>query len=81
MGKDLHTTINGILIPDAWDDRGNVVGVAVFTFQEEKVRIVDDRLGKALKQYLRKRVIIDGDMITHDPTASIRVRQYWIDSG
>lgn len=81
MEKDPLTTINGILIPDAWDDRGKVVAVAVFTFQEQKIRVIDDRLGKALKQYLRKRVIIDGDMITHDPAPSIRVRQYWIDSG
>ena len=79
MLKNPRTTIHGIVIPDAWDDSGNVVAVAVFTFQEQKIRIVDDRLGRTLKRHMRQRVTVDGEMFLRDQAPFLRVHRYRVD--
>ena len=79
MQKDPRRTIHGIVIPDAWDDSGHVVALAVFTFQEEKIRIVDDERGRTLKLHLRQRVTVDGEMFLCDQAPSLRVHRYRVD--
>lgn len=81
MQEAIHATIRGIVIPDAWDDLGNVVTVAVFTFQEEKIRIINDPLGSALKHHLRQQVILDGEVVSQGLFPAIRVRHYRVEQG
>lgn len=79
MNKSIYTTIRGIVIPDVWDEMGNVLSVAVFTYQEEKILIIDDPKGKALKNHIRKRVSVNGVMSPQDRSSAIRVRNYRIE--
>lgn len=79
--KPVPATIHGILIPDEWDERGNIVALAVFTFQEEKIRIVAPPWVQSLARHLRRRVIIDGDLVDDHPGCAIRVHHYRPDDG
>jgi hypothetical protein len=79
MNKAIATTIHGIVIPDVWDERGTVLSVAIFTYQEEKIRVIDDTRGKALKDHIRKRVSVDGVLSSQGEAPAIRIRHYRID--
>jgi len=80
MNKAKMTTIRGIVIPDVWDEVGNVLSVAIFTYQEEKIRVIDDTRGKELKSHIRKRVSVDGVMSPQGPAEALRIRSFRIEN-
>lgn len=53
-------TIRGILIPTAWNERGDVVAVAIATYNEEKYLVSNDEMVPSLLSLLRKRVVVNG---------------------
>lgn len=60
MEKTETITIRGILIPTAWNERGDVVAVAIATYNEEKYLVSNDEMVPNLLSLLRKRVVVDG---------------------
>ena len=54
------TTIRGIVIPDGWDEKGNVISLAIATYLEEKFLVADNTGGRRLMSLLKKRVAVDG---------------------
>lgn len=53
-------TIRGIVIPASWDEKGDVISVAIATYHEEKYLVADNITGRRLMSLLKKRVIVDG---------------------
>ena len=60
-------TIRGIVIPAAWDEKGNAISVAIATYHEEKYLVADNITGRGLMSLLKKRVVVDG-IIKDDDT-------------
>lgn len=60
MEKTETITIRGILIPTAWNERGDVVAVAIATYNEEKYLVSNDEMVPNLLSLLRKRVVVNG---------------------
>lgn len=53
-------TIKGIVIPVDWDEKGNVVGVAISTFNEDEYLVDRNEKGVELIRFLRLEVEIIG---------------------
>lgn len=81
MNQAKATTIQGIVIPDAWDEMGNVLSVAIFTYQEERIRVIDDERGQVLKNHIRMRVSVDGVLSFQGQAPAIRVRHHRLVNG
>ena len=81
MNKAIATTVQGIVIPDVWNEMGNILSVAIFTFQEERIRVIDDERGQALKNHIRMRVSVEGVLSSQGQAPVIRVRHYRIVNG
>jgi len=54
------TTIRGIVIPAAWNEKGDVISVAIATYHEEKYLVADNIIGRNLMFLLKKKVVVDG---------------------
>ena len=54
------TTICGIVIPSAWNEKGEVISVAIATYNERKYLVEDNIKGRQLLSLLRKRVVVKG---------------------
>ncbi len=52
--------IRGIIIPVNWDAKGNIIGMAIATHNEEEYFIEDDDKGAKLRSLLRQEVKITG---------------------
>ncbi len=54
--------IEGILLPSDWDDDGQVTAVILATPDEGELRIECYQSPTRLEKYLRKKVIVDGEL-------------------
>jgi hypothetical protein len=55
-----NQTVTGILIPEKWDEKGNVVGLSIQTFDERGYIIKAYKLRKELLQFINQTVAITG---------------------
>jgi hypothetical protein len=53
-------TIHGVLVPVSWNTSGEIVRVAVSTFDEKEYRIADDDAAGRWRDYLNREVAIQG---------------------
>ena len=71
-------TINGIVIPIEWDDIGNVMAIALSTF-DEKEYVIDKRgRGIELISHLREELEISGVLSQVENNQVITVTDYMI---
>jgi NADPH-dependent curcumin reductase CurA len=53
-------SIHGIVIPAAWNEKGEVISVAIATYNEDKYLVEDNIKGRQLLSLIRKRVVVKG---------------------
>ena len=70
------TTISGIVIPVAWNEKGDVISVAIVTYNEEKYLVENNVKGQQLFSLLRKRVVIDGGLVIRDKIKAIEINKF-----
>ncbi len=66
--------IRGLIIPVAWDEKGNVLTVAVSTFDEDEYIVDRDKKGNQLIGLLREEVKVSGEIGIKDGVKTIKVR-------
>ena len=67
----------GIIIPDAWDSSGNIVGISLHTHDEKTYVIEPSRIGNELYKYIRHSVLVNGKIRQRlDGRTLIRVINY-----
>lgn len=69
-------TIRGIVIPAAWNEKGDVVSVAIATYNEGKYLVENSVKGQQLFSFLRKRVVIVGGVVTRDKLKTIEINNF-----
>ena len=74
------TTIRGIVIPVAWDEKGNVISVAIATYHEEKYLVADNITGRKLMSLLKKNVAVDGAIKDEDTVKIIYAKTIRIEN-
>ena len=80
MAMTETTTIRGILIPDVWNEKGDVISVAIVTYNEQKYQVEADIKGQQLLSLLRKRVVVNGTLTSHDNINVIEVDNFQQDN-
>jgi hypothetical protein len=55
-------TIEGIVIPVDWDEKGNMVALAVSTYLEDEYLIDQDEKGEELRAFIRQQVKVSGEV-------------------
>ena len=68
--------IQGLIIPVAWDEKGNVLAVAISTFDEDEYLIDRDEKGEQLLGLLREEVKVSGVVGLKDGVKTIKVTEY-----
>ena len=80
MEKRETITIRGILIPSAWNEKGDVVALVIATYNEEKYLVSDRQMVQKLLSLLRKRVVVNGIIHRQDPNRVIDIKDVEIDT-
>ena len=80
MEKRETITIRGILIPSAWNEKGDVVALVIATYNEEKYLVSDRQMVQKLLSLLRKRVVVNGIIHRQDPNRVIDIKDVKIDT-
>ena len=70
------TNIRGIVIPLAWNEKGDVISIAIATYNEGKYLVEDNIKSRELFSLLRKRVVIDGVLVTRDKIKAIEINNF-----
>jgi hypothetical protein len=73
-------TIRGIVIPVAWNEKGDVISVAIATYDEGKYLVENNVKGQQLFLHLRKRIVIDGVLIIRDKIKAIEINNFQEDA-
>lgn len=79
MEKEVMTTIRGIVIPAVWNEKGDIVSVAIATYHEETYLVTEGTVGQSLLPLLKKRVVVDGIVNRQDTHQTIDVKKVKID--
>ena len=70
------TTIRGLVIPAAWDETGNVIALAISTFDEDEYIIEKNREEGRLYSFIRREIEASGIIRDADGKKRIEVRDY-----
>ncbi len=54
------TKIKGLVVPQGWDEKGDILEIAVDTPDEKRYQIVLDETGRLLMPFVRKVVAVTG---------------------
>lgn len=73
-------TIRGILIPHAWNEKGDVVALVIATYNEEKFLVSNRSMVQKLLSLLRKRVVVNGIINRQDTNRTIDIIDVKIDT-
>ena len=59
-------TVSGILIPETWDDKNNVIGVSIQAFDENEYIVKSCLDDKDLFDFMKKEVKVVGKVFERD---------------
>lgn len=71
-------TIHGILVPVSWNTSGDIVSVALSTFDEKEYRIACDDVPDRWRDYLNREIAIQGRPFKHGVEQWIAVQSFYI---
>ncbi len=57
--------VTGIILPDKWDENGNVIEIALYTNSEEVFKLERNTLSRALMSFMHKQVKLTGKLKGH----------------
>ena len=58
-----RNAIEGIVIPNKWDEKGKIIGIAIHTNKEEIYRVAHNRMESQLLNHLHLKVGIKGKVM------------------
>jgi hypothetical protein len=75
------TKIRGVVIPTAWDDQGNVIGIAISSHDENEYQVDPKGKGPELLLHIRKEVEAAGVVREEEGKKIVRIRKYTVKEG
>jgi hypothetical protein len=70
------TVVTGVAIPTDWDDKGNVVGIAIYSHDETEYFVDKKGKGPELLPLIRKVVEVSGVVREEENRKIITVRKF-----
>lgn len=78
---DTGTKIRGVVVPMAWDERGNVVAIALSTHDEHEYAIDREGKGEELLSLIRKEIVANGIVTEKGKKKVIMILNYSVKRG
>jgi hypothetical protein len=75
------TKIRGVVIPTAWDDQGNVTGIAISSHDENEYHVDPKGKGPELLLHIHKEVEAAGVVREEEGKKIVRIRKYTVMEG
>ena len=72
------TKIRGVIIPTAWDEQGNVTGVAISSHDENEYQVDPKGKGPELLLHIRKEVEATGVVREEEGKKIVKIRKYTV---
>ena len=69
-------TIRGLVTPYEWDEKGNVIAIAISTFDEEEYLIDKDKQSNQLLSLMRQAVEVSGFVKEENGKKRIKLKKY-----
>ena len=79
--SDVETKIRGVVVPMAWDDRGDVVAIALSTHDEHEYAIDREGKGEELLSLIRKEIVVNGIVTEKGKKKVIKILNYSVKKG
>ncbi|RPJ79924.1 MAG: hypothetical protein EHJ94_07480 [Deltaproteobacteria bacterium] len=76
MKKPKKITIRGIVIPETWNDAGEINTLSIVTYTEKKYLVAENDEAQKLKKFLRKPVKAKGILTETDEKKNIEVETF-----
>lgn len=76
MSKAKEVTIQGIVIPARWRRNGMVSAVDIAGYDEQRYRVAEDPVGKKLRLFMQKTVVVDGTVNIANHMKTICVHRF-----
>jgi hypothetical protein len=70
--------VRGILIPESWDQNGNIVTIAIATTEEENFLVDLKGRGKDVARLIREKVTVLGQIREEGNQRILEVEDYWL---
>ena len=80
MKKKIPISIGGVVIAAAWTPLGDVTEVDIAGYDERRYRVVDDHIGGQLRDYIKKRVVVEGVVNDRKDGLAITVKRFRVDN-
>jgi hypothetical protein len=80
-GSSKVTKIRGVVIPTAWDDQGNVTGIAISSHDENEYQVDHKGKGSELLLHIRREVEVAGVVREEEGKKIVRIRKYTVKEG
>ena len=80
-GPSKVTKIRGVVIPTAWDNQGNVTGIAISSHDENEYQVDPKGKGPELLGHIRKEVEAAGVVREEEGKKIVRIRKYTLNEG
>jgi len=80
-GPSKVTKIRGVVIPTAWDDQGNVTGIAISSHDENEYQVDPKGKGPELLLHIRKEVEAAGVVREEEGKKIVRIKKYTVNEG
>lgn len=77
-GPSKVSKIRGVVIPTAWDDQGNVKGIAISSHDENEYQVDPRGKGPELLLHIRKEVEASGVVREEEGKKIVRIRKYMV---
>jgi len=77
----METKIRGVVVPMAWDERGNVVAIALSTHDEHEYGIDREGKGEELLSLIRKEIVVNGIVTEKGKKKVIKILNYSVKKG
>ena len=76
MKKPKNITIRGIVIPETWNDTGEINTLSIVTYTEKKYLVAENDESQKLKNFLRKPVKVKGILTETGEKKNIEVETF-----
>jgi len=69
-------TLVGLVVPAQWDKNGEIVGIAISSYDEKDYPVLMDKVGRRLMAFMHEKILIIGKPIKKGNIEVIKVKRF-----
>lgn len=71
-------TVKGIVLPSEWDEKGTIVGLKLFTHDEDEYQVEGNEMLRELLDYLREELLVTGYFQGEQNRKIIQITEFYL---